>query len=111
MCTKVLDVKMQHKFSYCLLASVVFRFCHVFRDALTLISRIELMQAGPALRVATFDVTALYQSIDLEWGPNSLRWFLNTFCHEYQDKTLQDLIMVLASFVLNYCGITIHSIS
>ena len=39
-----------------------------------------------------FDVTALYQLIDLELGLNSLRWFLNTFCYEYQDKTLQDLI-------------------
>ena len=28
----------------------------------------ELMQAGPALRVATFDVTALHLSIDLEPG-------------------------------------------
>ena len=42
---------------------------------LTPIRRIELVQAGLALRVATFEVTALYQLIDVEWGPNSLRWF------------------------------------
>ena len=46
-----------------------------WRMPLTPIRRIELVQAGLALRVATFEVTALYQLIDVEWGPNSLRWF------------------------------------
>ena len=76
-----------------------FRNEHVLKDALTLIRGMDSMQPGPNLRVTTFDVTALYPSIDFEWGHNSLRWFLNTFCSEYQDTDLKDLIIVLSRFV------------
>jgi hypothetical protein len=95
----------QSQFLHCLLEPAVFRNEHVLKDALTLIRRIDSMQPGPNLRVTTFDVTALYPSIDLERGLNSLRWFLNTFCSEYQDTDLKDLI------VLTHCFITCPEIS
>jgi hypothetical protein len=101
----------QSQFLHCLLEPAVFRNEHVLKDALTLIRRMDSMQPGPNLRVTTFDVTALYPSIDLERGLNSLRWFLNTFCSEYQDTDLKDLIMVLSRFVLTHCFITCPEIS
>ena len=101
----------QSQLLHCLLAPAVFRNEHVLRDALTLIRRMDKMQTGPNLRVTTFDVTALYPSIDLERGLTSLRWFLNTFSSEYQDNKLKDLIMVLARFVLTHCFITCPEIS
>ena len=76
------------------------------KDALTLIRHVDCIQIGPSLRVATFDVTLVYPSIDLERGLNSLRWFLQTFCIEYQDDALKDLLIVLARFVLTHCFIT-----
>jgi hypothetical protein len=93
------------------LEPAVFRKEHVLKDALTLIHRMDSMQPRPNLRVTTFDVTALYPSINLERGLNSLRWFLNTFCSEYQDTDLKDLNMVLSRFVLTHCFITCPEIS
>ena len=99
------------QFLHCVLAPAVFRNEHVLKDALTLIRRMDRMQTGSNLRVTTFDVTALYPSIDLERGLNSLRWFLQTFCVEYQDKTFKDLIMVFARFVLTNCFISCPEVS
>lgn len=99
------------QFLHYLLAAAVFRNEHVLKDALTLIRRMDRMKTGPNLRVTTFDVTALYPSIDLERGLNSLRWFLDTICVEFQDKALKDLIMVLARFVLTHCYITCPEVS
>ena len=68
------------------------------------------MEAGHTLRFATFDVTALYPSIDLERGLNSLTWFLKTFCVEFQ-PAVTELIMVLARFVLTHCYISCPEVS
>ena len=58
------------KFLHCLLAPVVFRNAHVLKESLTLIRKLDEMRipADHNIRFATFDVTALYPSIDLERG-------------------------------------------
>ena len=95
---------------HCILAPYVFENKLVLKDSLTLIRRMETMAVSPRLRVATFDVTALYPSIDLERGLKSLSWFLETFCFRL-DKDVQALVLVLARFVLTHCYITCPEIS
>ena len=63
------------------------------------------------LRVAKFDVTALYPSIDLNRGLNLLRCFLQTFCIGYKDDALKDFTIVLNLFVLTHCFITCPKVS
>jgi hypothetical protein len=64
---------------------------------------LEERPAHRQIRIATFDVTALYPSIDLNNGISSLRWFLKTFC-DYSVE-LNALILVLARFVFTHCYI------
>jgi hypothetical protein len=69
------------------------------------------MQTGPNLRVTMFDFIPLYLSIDLEQRLNSLGRFLNTFCSEYQDTDLQDLVIILARSFLTHCFMKCPEIS
>jgi hypothetical protein len=68
-------------FLHCLLEQVVFQNAHVLQDSLTLIRKLDKVRvsADHNLRFATFDVTALYPSIDLERGLNSMKWFLRFY--------------------------------
>jgi hypothetical protein len=68
------------------------------------------VSANQNLRFATFDVTALYPSIDLEWGLNSLKQFLKTFCSEFQPE-VKRLVLVLACFILTHCYISCPEVS
>ena len=99
-------------FLHCQLGPKVFDNPFVLRDSLTLIRQVKevKVEAGHTLRFATFDVTALYPSIDLERGLNSLTWFLKTFCVEFQ-PAVTELIMVLARFVLTHCYISCPEVS
>ena len=78
-------------FLHCLLGPKVFQNPHVLKDSLTLIRKLNEVRvsADHNLRLATFDVTALYPSIDLERGLNSMTWFLKTFCLEFQPEVTQ----------------------
>ena len=99
-------------FLHCLLGPKDFQNPHVLKDSLTLIRRLNEVRvsANHCLRFATFDVTALYPSIDLERGLNSMIWFLNTFCFEFQSEVTQ-LVLVLARFVLTHCYISCPEVS
>ena len=99
-------------FLHCLLAPVVFRNAHVLKDSLTLIRKLDEVRipAGHNFRFATFDVTALYPSIDLERGLKSLRWFLNTFCNDFHDE-VKKLVLSLSRFVLTHCYISCPEVS
>ena len=68
------------KFLHEMLASAVDRHPFILRDSLSLIRVLEEHPAHRQIRIATYDVTALYPSIDLNEGISSLRWFLKTFC-------------------------------
>jgi hypothetical protein len=98
------------KWLHCILGPFVFGNRLVLKDSRTLVRTIEAMPVTPGLRVATFDVVALYPSINIERGLISLRWFLNTFCFCY-DQSVRDLIMVLARFVLTHSFISCPEIS
>ena len=93
-----------------MLAPKVFSNRLVLKDSRTLIHYIEAMPVSSRLRVATFDVTALYPSIDIERGLISLQWFLTSFCFEFH-RDVQDLIMVLARFVLTHSFISCPEVS
>ena len=99
-------------FLHCLLSPAVFQNTHVLKDSLTLIRRFDKVRvsADRNLRFATFDVTALYPSIDLERGLNSMKWLLNTFCTEFLPDVVQ-LVLVLARFVLTHCYIACPEVS
>ena len=99
-------------FLHCLLGPKVFQNPHVLKDSLTLIRKLNEVRvsADHNLRFATFDVTALYPSIDLERGLNSMTWFLKTFCLEFQPEVTQ-LVLVLARFVLTHCYISCPEVS
>jgi hypothetical protein len=94
------------------LGQKVFQNPFVLKDSLTLIRQLKEVQvsAGHNLRFATFDVTALYPSIDLERGLKSLKWFLETFCFEFE-PAVTELILVLARFVLTHCYISCPEVS
>jgi hypothetical protein len=99
-------------FLHCLLGPSVFRNTHVLKDSLTLISKLDKVRVSAAhnLRFTTFDVTALYPSIDLERGLNSIKWFLNTFCVEFQPD-VACLVLILTRFVLTHCFISCPAVS
>ena len=67
------------------------------------------MPTGNKLKFATFDVVALYPSIDLERGLKSLKWFLETEC-DFSEQ-LCDFILVLARFVLTHCYVACPEIT
>ena len=94
------------------LGQKVFQNPFVLKDSLTLIRQLKEVQvsADRNLRFATFDVTALYPSIDLERGLKSLKWFLETFCFEFE-PAVTELILVLARFVLTHCYISCPEVS
>jgi len=99
-------------FLHHLLGPAVFNNAHVLKDSLALIRKLDKVNvsANQNLRFATFDVTALYPSIDLERGLNSLKWFLETFCAEFQPE-VKRLVLVLARFVLTHCYISCPEVS
>ena len=63
------------------------------------------------LRFATYDVTALYPSIDLERGLKSLEWFLGAKCNF--NNQLSGFILTLSCFVLtlSHCYFSCPEIS
>ena len=80
--------------------------------SLTLIRKLDKVSVSTDhnLRFATFDVTALYPSIDLERGLISMKWFLETFCVDFQPEVTK-LVLVLARFVLTHCYISCPEVS
>ena len=99
-------------FLHHILESKVFRNEHVLRDSLSLIRKLDQVNVplNHKLRFATFDVTALYPSIDLERGLNSLKWYLETFCCEFPHD-VKKLVLALARFVLTHCYISCPEVS
>jgi hypothetical protein len=88
-------------FLHCQLGQKVFQNPFVLKDSLTLIRQLKEVQVSVShnLRFATFDVTALYPSMDLERGLKSLKWFLETLCFEFE-PAVTELILILARFIL-----------
>jgi hypothetical protein len=72
------------------------------KDSLTLVRQLKEVQVSAShnIRFATFDVTALYPSIDLERGLKSLKWFFEPFCFEFEPAVTELMILVLARFIL-----------
>ena len=66
---------------------------------------------GNKLKLATFDIVALYPSINLdsERGLKSLKWFLETEC-DFSEQ-LWEFILVLAWFVLTHCYVACPEIT
>ena len=98
-------------FLHCMLAPKVFSHPFVLRDSLSFVRMLDELKvpSNDCLRFATYDVTALYPSIDLERGLKSLHWFMETECDFTAE--LRDLISVLARFVLRHCYISCPEIS
>ena len=99
-------------FLHCILKPKVFANEHILTDSVSLIRLLDGVRvpAGHKLRIATFDVTALYPSIHLESGLRSLAWFLETFCPEFS-PVVKELVIVLARFVLRHCYISCPEVS
>ena len=99
-------------FLHFMLEKKVFQNAHVLKDSLSLIRKLDQVRVstGHKLRFATFDVTALYPSIDLERGLHSLQWFLDTFCCDFH-PTVSKLVLTLARFVLTHCFISCPEVS
>ena len=102
-------------FLHQILASKVFSHWFVLKDNLSFIRMIDILNSpfNGNLRFATFDVTALYPSIDLERGLKSLEWFLGAECNFNNELTqqLSDFILTLSRFVLTHCYISCPEIS
>jgi len=98
-------------FLHQVLAPKVFRHPFVLRDSLSFIRMLDklFVPTSNKLRFATFDVVALYPSIDLERGLKSLKWFLETECDF--SKELRDFILELSRFVLTHCYVACPEIS
>lgn len=98
-------------FLHCMLAPKVFNHRFVLRDSLSFVRMLDNLKVpqDDSLRFATYDVTALYPSIDLERGLQSLQWFMETEC-DFKDE-LKEFILVLARFVLTHCYISCPEIS
>jgi hypothetical protein len=90
-------------FLHQVLVPKVFSHPFVLRDSLSFIQKLDalILPESNNLRFATFDVVALYPSIDLERGLKSLKWFLETEC-DFNEQ-LPNLILDLARFVLTHC--------
>ena len=98
-------------FLHQVLAPKVFSHPFVLRDSLSFVQRLDrlIVPTGNKLKFATFDVVALYPSIDLERGLKSLKWFLETEC-DFSEQ-LCDFILVLARFVLTHCYVACPEIT
>ena len=98
-------------FLHCMLAPKVFSHPFVLRDSLSFVRMLDKLNvpSDNSLRFATYDVTALYPSIDMERGLQSLQWFMETEC-DFKDE-LKDFILILARFVLTHCYISCPEIS
>ena len=96
----------ESNFLHCMLAPKVFSHPFVLRDSLSFVRMLDKLKVPfeNNLRFATYDVTALYPSIDLERGLQSLKWFMETQC-DFQEE-LRDFILILARFVLTHCFIS-----
>ena len=101
----------ESNFLHCMLAPKVFSHPFVLRDSLSFVRMLDKLKVPfeNNLRFATYDVTALYPSIDLERGLQSLKWFMETQC-DFQEE-LRDFILILARFVLTHCYISCPEIS
>jgi hypothetical protein len=66
--------------------------------------------ANHTLSLATFDVNALFPSIDSEQGLYLVTLFLKTICYEFEPAMTQ-LLLVLARFVLTDCHISCPEIN
>jgi hypothetical protein len=98
-------------FLHCMLAPKVFSHPFVLRDSLSFVRMLDKINvpSDNSLRFATYDVTALHPSIDMERGLQSLQWFMETEC-DFKDE-LKDFILILARFVLTHCYISCPEIS
>ena len=98
-------------FLHQVLAPKVFSHQFVLKDSLSFIRMIDTLNTpfNDNLRFATYDVTALYPSIDLERGLKSLEWFLGAECNF--NNELSDFILTLSRFVLTRCYISCPEIS
>ena len=98
-------------FLHQVLAPKVFSHQFVLKDSLSFIRMIDTLNTpfNDNLRFATYDVTALYPSIDLERGLKSLEWFLGAECNF--NNELSDFILTLSRFVLTHCYISCPEIS
>lgn len=76
---------------------------YVLKDSLSLCRTLDKIRLPENIKIATFDVTALYPSIDLERGLRSLGWFIRKFT--IFDEPLTQFILALAEFVLTNCFI------
>ena len=81
----------------------VLKHKHVLKDSLSLCRTLDDIRLPENIKIATFDVTALYPSIDLERGLYSLEWFIRKFTNF--DEPLMHFIIALARFVLTNCFI------
>ena len=83
------------------LAPKVFSHQFVLKDSLPFIRMIDTLNTpfNDNLRFATYDVTALYPSIDLERGLKSLEWFLGAECNF--NNELSDFIFTFFTFCSN----------
>ena len=81
----------------------VLKHKHVLKDSLSLCRTLDDIRLPENIKIATFDVTALYPSIDLERGLCSLEWFIRKFTNF--DEPLMHFIIALARFVLTNCFI------
>ena len=99
------------QFLHCMLHPFVFKHRFVLKDSLTFVRMLDelVVLNDNRLRWATYDVQALYPSIDLERGLKSLKWFMETECN-FNDN-LQDFIMTVARFVLTHSYIYCPEIS
>jgi len=99
------------QFLHCMLHPFVFKHRFVLKDSLTFVRMLDelVVPNDNRLRWATYDVQALYPSIDLERGLKSLKWFMETECN-FNDN-LQDFIMTVARFVLTHSYIYCPEIS
>ncbi len=99
------------QFLHCMLYPYVFKHRFVLNDSLSLIRMLDrlVVPTDNRLRWATYDVHALYPSIDLERGLKSLQWFMETECN-FNDN-LREFILVLARFVLTHSYIYCPEIS
>jgi hypothetical protein len=101
----------QFQVLHCMLSPYVFKHRFVLKDSLTFVRMLDklVVPADNRIRWATYDVEALYPSIDLERGLKSLQWFMETEC-DFSD-TLQDFILTVARFVLTHSYIYCPEIS
>ena len=99
------------QFLHCMLYPYVFKHRFVRKDSLTFVRMLDqlVVPMDNRLRWATYDVQALYPSIDLERGLKSLQWFMETEC-DFSDN-LQEFILTVARFVLTHSYIYCPEIS